>query len=246
MSGTREENLYMAKVAKECERWEDTMEYMKRVVARAAGEAMSAEERNLFSSACKETVTSRRQALRAIKARVKASRALPAEAQSDIQAYHDRVEQELNTICKETIAVISEQLLPTASSDAESQVFYLKMVGDYYRYLAENSDDETYRSNAQQSYSDATSVANANLPVWHPVTLGLALNFSVFCYEVLKDEQGAIKLALDANSRAMEAVDQADEASLQDGQAILERLHQNLQLWKSGAGDFDGTAVEEM
>jgi hypothetical protein len=47
-----------------------------------------------------------------------------------------QVEQELSEICASILQLLDEHLIPTAST-GESKVFYLKMKGDYHRYLAE-------------------------------------------------------------------------------------------------------------
>jgi hypothetical protein len=47
-----------------------------------------------------------------------------------------QVEKELSEICSSILQLLDDHLIPTASS-GESKVFYLKMKGDYHRYLAE-------------------------------------------------------------------------------------------------------------
>lgn len=47
-----------------------------------------------------------------------------------------QVEKELSDICSSILQLLDDHLIPTASS-GESKVFYLKMKGDYHRYLAE-------------------------------------------------------------------------------------------------------------
>ena len=62
----------------------------------------------------------------------------------------------------------------------------MKMKGDYYRYLAEVANAEKKDEVVQQShksYDEATDVAQQLEPT-HPVRLGLALNYSVFHYEI--------------------------------------------------------------
>ena len=61
-----------------------------------------------------------------------------------IQIFESNPPGELNEICKEIIVLLSETLIKSikeegdASSDsAESRVFFRKMKGDYYRYMAE-------------------------------------------------------------------------------------------------------------
>jgi len=61
---TREELIYMAKISEQTERFEDMLEYMKKVVQ--TGQDLSVEERNLLSVAYKNSVGSRRTAWRAL------------------------------------------------------------------------------------------------------------------------------------------------------------------------------------
>merc|ERR1712006_14783 len=83
-------------------------------------------------------------------------------------------------------------------ASGESKVFYYKMEGDYHRYIAEytTGDAKTQAAeNARVSYDEAMKVATAELLVTHPIRLGLALNFSVFHYEVLNNPDEACKMA---------------------------------------------------
>ncbi|KAF9596291.1 hypothetical protein IFM89_008817, partial [Coptis chinensis] len=60
--------------------------------------------------------------------------------------------------------------------------------GDYFRYLAEFNAGNECKEVADQSlkaYQAATSTVSTDLPPTHPIRLGLALNFSVFYYEIL-------------------------------------------------------------
>ena len=64
MSLSREELIYMSRIAEQTERFEDMLEYMKKVVL--TGQELNEEERNLLSVAYKNTVGSRRTAWRAL------------------------------------------------------------------------------------------------------------------------------------------------------------------------------------
>merc|ERR1712178_318112 len=93
--------------------------------------------------------------------------------------------------------VLDGNLIPKASS-GESKVFYQKMKADYYRYIAEFSDGDKKTKaaeSARAAYDDAQKVAEKDLAVTHPIRLGLALNFSVFQYEVLQNPDEACKMA---------------------------------------------------
>jgi hypothetical protein len=90
--------------------------------------------------------------------------------------------------------MIKNHVLKTECSP-EAKAFFVKMVGDYYRYIAENAKDamlEEVKKNAKLAYEEA---CNIELAACNPIKLGLALNYSVFNYEVLKDHAKACELA---------------------------------------------------
>merc|ERR1712146_122446 len=91
-------------------------------------------------------------------------------------------------ICDTILGLLDGSLIPGAK-DAESKVFYHKMKGDYYRYIAEftSGDKKSGAANSAKSAYDDAMGAASELAVTHPIRLGLALNFSVFHYEVLSN-----------------------------------------------------------
>ena len=94
-------------------------------------------------------------------------------------------------------SLLDKHLIPKASN-AESKVFYLKMKGDYYRYLAEVAvgDKRTaVLDDSQKAYQEAFEIAKSKMQPTHPIRLGLALNFSVFYYEILNSPEKACQLA---------------------------------------------------
>ena len=54
--------------------------------------------------------------------------------------------------------------------------------------------------NSSDSYSDAYDEAKSNMPPTHPIRLGLALNFSVFYYEIKNEPEKACELAKKVNN----------------------------------------------
>ncbi len=113
---------------------------------------------------------------------------------------------------------------------AESRVFYLKMKGDYYRYIAEvvAADDRSkVVESAEKAYSEATEEAK-NLPSTHPIRLGLALNFSVFFYEIQNTPEKACQLAKQAFDDAIAELDSLQEESYKDSTLIMQLLRDNL------------------
>lgn len=76
-------------------------------------------------------------------------------------------------------------------------LFSIFRKGDYYRYLAEFATGNSRKEAAENSlvaYKTATDLATAELPPTHPIRLGLALNFSVFYYEILNSPDRACRL----------------------------------------------------
>merc|ERR1712093_964481 len=111
--------------------------------------------------------------------------------------YCAKVETELQKICDTILGLLDGNLISKAST-GESKVFYQKMKADYYRYIAEFSDGDAKAKAAESArgaYSEAQAVAEKDLAVTHPIRLGLALNFSVFQYEVLGNPDEACKMA---------------------------------------------------
>lgn len=50
-------------------------------------------------------------------------------------------------------------------------------------------------SNSQQAYQEAFEISKKEMQPTHPIRLGLALNFSVFYYEILNSPEKACSLA---------------------------------------------------
>jgi len=108
--------------------------------------------------------------------------------------------------------------------------------GDYHRYLAEFATGDARKSAAEQSlvaYKSATDVAATELAPTHPIRLGLALNFSVFYYEILGAPERACQLAKTAFDEAISELDTLSEESYKDSTLIMQLLRDNLTLWTS-------------
>ena len=133
-------------------------------------------------------------------------------------------------------------MIPHASS-GESKVFY-KMKGDYYRYLAEfatQNDRKEAAENSLIAYKAASDISTSELVPTHPIRLGLALNFSVFYYEILNSPDRACRLAKAAFDDAIAELDTLNEESYKDSTLIMQLLRDNLTLWTS---DIQGKDIQ--
>ena len=96
---------------------------------------------------------------------------------------------------------------------------------------------KTSSTDALDSYQQASTIANKELPPTHPIRLGLALNYSVFLYEVQQKQTEACTLAKQAFDDAIAELDTLDEESYKDSTLIMQLLRDNLTLWTSEDGD---------
>eukprot|EP00440_Ansanella_granifera_P010119 gb/GFBE01010979.1/.p1 GENE.gb/GFBE01010979.1/~~gb/GFBE01010979.1/.p1 ORF type:complete len:239 (+),score=88.71 gb/GFBE01010979.1/:1-717(+) len=231
---SREKEVYFAKLAEQAERYDEMAEHMKNVGAH--GTELSVEERNLLSVAYKNAVGSRRAAWRIVTSvQQKETSKGNADNAGYAKEYCTKVENELQSICDTILKLLSENLIPK-SSGGESKVFYQKMMADYYRYIAEFRDGaakEAAAENARKAYAEAAAVAEKDLAVTHPIRLGLALNYSVFQYEVLNQHDEACKMARTAFEDAIAELDNVQEDSYKDSTLIMQLLRDNLTLWTS-------------
>lgn len=252
MSGTREENVYMARLAEQAERYEDMGHYMTSVAN--MGHDLVVEERNLLSVAFKNAVSARRIAWRSVVTMMKEENP-QSPALEAINDYKLKVEAELTSKCHEILNLLTKAdgLIATTQSH-EGKVFYQKMQGDYYRYLAEFSLGDIQKSNAEAAYgayNEAYALAATALPPTHPLRLGLALNFSVFYYEVYGQTEQACQLAKASYEAAFADMGSLPEDQYKDSEAILTLLRDNLTLWSGskegeGAAQQDGTCCEDL
>jgi len=231
---SREENVYMAKLAEQAERYDEMVEAMKKVAKQDV--ELTVEERNLLSVAYKNVIGARRASWRIISSIEQKEENKGNESHvKRIKEYRNKVEAELSGICQDILNVLDKHLIPS-STTGESKVFYYKMKGDYHRYLAEFATGSGRKEAAENSliaYKSASDVAITELPPTHPIRLGLALNFSVFYYEILNSPDRACHLAKQAFDDAIAELDTLSEDSYKDSTLIMQLLRDNLTLWTS-------------
>ncbi|KAI4387865.1 hypothetical protein MLD38_000256 [Melastoma candidum] len=245
---SREECMYMAKLAEQAERYEEMVEFVEKVAKMVDVEELTVEERNLLSVAYKNLIGARRASWRIISSIEQKEESRGNEDHvSTIKEYRAKIEAELSKICDGILSLLESHLVPSASS-AESKVFYLKMKGDYHRYLAEFQSGAERKEAAESTlmaYKAAQDIAMAELAPTHPSRLGLALNFSVFYYEILNSPDRACSLAKQAFDEAISELDTLGEESYKDSTLIMQLLRDNLTLWTSDVTDEPGEEIKD-
>jgi len=229
----------LSQAAEAAERYEDMVKIMEALVKRKldAKAELTADQRNLLSVAYKNVVGAKRSSWRML------SEDNQVENPELVQKYKERVEKELEAVCNEILETLkkladqNEERLK-AEEDAEKklkldecQVFYLKMIGDYYRYLTEAFPNDEYKSNCNTNYESAMKIAEETLEATHPTRLGLALNYSVCYYEILNKPKAACELAKTAFDMAIEKLDSLNDSSYRDSTLIMQLLRDNLTIW---------------
>ncbi|KAL7574426.1 hypothetical protein ACA910_015801 [Epithemia clementina (nom. ined.)] len=239
----RDTLVYRAKLAEQAERFDEMVTDMKEVAKQP--QELTVEERNLLSVAYKNVIGSRRASWRVV---TSIEQKGDADKTPVVKDYKTKIESELVDICNDILSIIQESLIPNSTSE-EAKVFYYKMQGDYHRYLSEFQVGETRKasaSSALDAYQEASNIAGADLPPTHPIRLGLALNFSVFYYEILNSPDKACQIAKQAFDDAIAELDTLNEESYKDSTLIMQLLRDNLTLWTSDQAEGeDGDAAAD-
>lgn len=261
----RDTALFMAKAAEQAERYEEMVQYMKRIInLTASGDEMAGgsgedglqysrgvEERNLISVGYKNMMSVRRTAVRTVDQNLEKDCKIPDK----VAEYKNLIAEEVFSLIKEVIEDVVKVFVegPKKASDPEVLVFFRKMEGDYNRYGAEISTGavrDGFKNDALAAYAEAEKLANEHLPSTNPIRLGLALNFSVFYYEICDEKNKASELAKQAFDKAIDHLDTLSEEAYKDSTLIMQLLKDNLTLWleskESDDEDINGLQVEEV
>lgn len=227
--------LFMARLAEDAERWEDMAGHMKARVL--MGDGLSRTERDALAVAYKNVVGTRRSAWRYTQATEEGSSDGSPE-KSWAAEYRGKIESELKDHIGEILSLLSDHLVPTAESKGTGgeKVFYAKMQGDYERYKAEFMTDQARDAAVKAAaiaYANATTKAKEELPPSDVVRLGLALNSSVFRYEIVGEKKEAIAASEEAHAAALGEFDKLSDNGKREAQTIMNLMQDNVAMWKS-------------
>ena len=130
----------MARVAEQAERFEDMVEFLNLAIDAKSGEDFTIDERNLLSVGFKNLIGSQRGAIRTIGAIEQNPKY--QKFGDALAGYKKKIETELYEKCMQIVKTVEGKCLKLAAED-ESKAFFQKMIGDYYRYVAESAPKET-------------------------------------------------------------------------------------------------------
>ncbi|KAH0786989.1 14-3-3 protein [Histomonas meleagridis] len=232
MSSERELLFYMARVADQAERYKDVLKYINKIID--IDPNLNADERNLLSVAYKALTGSCRSTLRTVNAFLddEMVKTIPERVEK-LTALKESLEKELDQYCDDVISLTDSKLIG-AATNATAKVFYEKLKADYYRYSVEFKSEADRKEKAQKAkecYEKALDIAKEELKKSDPTFLGLALNYSVFLYEILGKKQEAIDYADTTFKEAVDILDILDEDEYSEATLILQLLKDNVSLW---------------
>ena len=231
IKNTREEYVFLAKLYEKSEKYSDMFKCINKFVE--LNPKLTKEERNILGEGYKNIVSDKRASWRLLNNMEKREEKRNSSQIIYIKEVKENIEKELNKICDDVQKMIDKYLLPNVS-DSENKIFYLKLKGDYYRYKCEFTNGKDFDDicvKAEKVYKEATEIANKDLPISNSTRLGLALNYSVFYYEIKKLKEEAINIAKNAFDESMKILDDLEISKAKDTLLIIQLLKENLISW---------------
>lgn len=247
------------------ERYDDMCYLLHELIKLKKGD-LSENERNLLSVGFKNVVGQLRNSWRNIDEQKKNAKLDSESATADkvkggadyaaLSPYGQILTDQIISKCQQVVGLLgrsdenpdgieipptSDDKTPDEEKVQEKAIFYLKMKGDYYRYMAEvkpdnfkeDGKDTSYGEKASEAYEAAFKRAETHLAETHPTRLGLALNRSVCFYEIQREPKKACKVAKAAFDQAIQKLDTLNDDTYKDSTLIMQLLRDNLTLWTS-------------
>jgi len=239
MSSQREALVFRAKIAEQAECFEEMVGVMKEVSN--THHDLTVEERNLLSIGYKNVIGEKRTAWRIVSALEDKQKSKDPESWKveQFSVLRGTIEKDLHAIVEDILQLLNP-LIENRSTDAETGVFWLKMKGDYFRYIAEFERGDAKEQAKQKAFDAYTRALEIGGPLdkTNPLLLGLALNFSVFHYEIMNDRDKACEMARTYYDDAIADLDKLPKDDYyRDITLIMQLLRDNLSLWMASDSD---------
>lgn len=228
---SRDEYIVLAKLYENTEKFPLMVEAINHFVALSP--VLNQEERALLNSGFKNIIAKQRVAWRELANRERAEDKNKKVCEYILELRKE-VEKEIIVSADKVLSLLDKYLISNADNN-ETKVFYLKMKADFLRYKAEVTVDAEYEKNcklSQQTYAEGYKLSES-LPIYNPIRLGLALNYSVLFYEVKLNKEDAVGIAKLAYNEAMKIIDELDKNKSKDTILIIQLLKENLGIWNN-------------
>ena len=154
-----EDRTFMARVSEEAQMFDDMIIYIKELLG-AKSDDFTVEERNLINVAFKNWIELERKSIKLVSDLSENPKL--AKYKDNMKAYQKKLEQELDDKSNAIINIIHDTCIPL-SVNSESKIFFLKMVGDFYRYQAEHIVVPPFAHLENRTFQDKKAVMLKNL-----------------------------------------------------------------------------------
>lgn len=229
---SRKEMIYAVKLLTVANQYAEAIEYTKMFITK--NPSLTKDERNIFANTFKQAMKKKRASWRILNNLEK------SETQNHkivtIREMKVTVEHEIKNLISEMLILIDDHILPslTENSDLEVIIFYFKLKADYLRYLTEVTYGEEKQEAAEktkETYHQAYSLAEENLPITSSTRLGLILNFSLFLWEILEMKREAFIVAQTGFDLSYEVLNELEQSNGKESILIIQLLRENLMIW---------------
>ena len=227
--------LYLMKLFQRTERYPEMVKALNKYIEQ--NPKLSKDEQKILVDGYKNIISDKRNSLRLLNDLIKKEEeeAKLVNHKKQINIIIEKTKKELLSIFKEIHTMLDKYLIPN-SQDSETKVLYMKIKADYYRYhceFAEGDEFEEAKNNALKIYKESYDMAVKDINIYNSIRLGLALNYSVFEYEIMDNKNEAYDIAQKAYDDAMKVVDDVEKDRTSDNLLLIQLLKENLNMWNN-------------
>ena len=227
--------VFLMKMFQRTERYPEMVKAINKYVEQ--NPVLNEEERKLLCDGYKNIISDKRNSLRLLSnlSKKEEEEGKQINHKKQINIIREKIQSELLSIFEEVHSFLDKYLIPNAQN-TEAKVFYMKIKADYYRYhceFAENDAFEEAKDNAERIYKEAYDLALKDISIYNSIRLGLALNYSVFEYEIMDNKNDAYNIAQKAYDEVMKVVDDLEKERTSENLLLIQLIKENLNLWNN-------------
>ena len=212
-------------------------DYAKNCIPRLAenDSDLQLEDINVISRICKGKMDAARKTWKTIYLSEQKERGKGRDDRSTpLLEFRKGIEQEITAFSKEIIEMIQKSLI-NRTNDTSMRGLLYRMIGDYWRYLAEiqrSYDRRDSTNKALAAYQEAEDLIVACCGPAAAIRLSLMLNIAIFRFEILSEPDEALDIALKAYNEGIATVDSLHDEAYTDSILILQMLHRTIVSWQ--------------
>jgi 14-3-3 protein epsilon len=227
--------VFLMKLFQKTERYPEMVKAINKYVEQ--NPVLNEEERKLLCDGYKNIISDKRNSLRLLSnlSKKEEEEGKQINHKKQINIIREKIQSELLSIFEEVHSFLDKYLIPNAQN-TEAKVFYMKIKADYYRYhceFAENDAFEEAKDKAEKIYKEAYDLALKEISIYNSIRLGLALNYSVFEYEIMDNKNDAYNIAQKAYDEVMKVVDDLEKERTSENLLLIQLIKENLNLWNN-------------